>query len=261
MNMNPELQRAVQFFTRDKEIMSCLLLVCGADGRTETALDGDAGWNSVFDLASLTKLFTGLCAMKLKEEGLLDLSRPVFSYDPRFTGLKDVTVGELMAFAVELRTPGRVDAFPDGGAGLAWAGVGQATDLICPFAMLRFVAAIANSGAAAEPTLLAGARAEKTPLLDAETAVELKSMMRFNVAAAYGEANFPGLKLCAKSGTAETGGGTSHAWFTGFLDDPAHPYAFVVLIENGGSGARNAGPAANAVLQKAIQLSDGETSS
>lgn len=108
--MNPELQRAVQFFTREKEIMSCLLLVCGADGRTETALDGDAGWNSVFDLASLTKLFTGLCAMKLKEEGLLDLSRPVFSYDPRFTGLKDVTVGELMAFAVELRTPGRVDA-------------------------------------------------------------------------------------------------------------------------------------------------------
>ncbi len=158
-------------------------------------------------------------------------------------------------------TPGRVDAFPDGGAGLAWAGVGQATDLVCPFAMLRFVAAIANSGAAAEPTLLAGARAEKTLLLDAETADELKSMMRFNVAAAYGEANFPGLKLCAKSGTAETGGGTSHAWFTGFLDDPAHPYAFVVLIENGGSGARNAGPAANAVLQKAIQLSDGETSS
>ena len=110
MKVNPELQQAIQFFTREKEIMSCLLLVCGARGRMETALDGDAAENSVFDLASLTKLFTGLCAMKLKEDGLLDFSRPVFSYDPRFTALKDVTVGELMGFAVELRTPGRVDA-------------------------------------------------------------------------------------------------------------------------------------------------------
>ena len=110
MNMNPELQQAVQFFTREKEIMSCLLLVCGTGGRTEKALDGDAAENSVFDLASLTKLFTGLCALKLKEDGLLEFGRPVFSYDPRFTALKDVTVGELMGFAVELRTPGRVDA-------------------------------------------------------------------------------------------------------------------------------------------------------
>ena len=110
MKMNPELLEAVRFFTREKEIMSCLLLVCGTGSRTETVLDGDAKEDSVFDLASLTKLFTGLCLLKLKEEGLLDLSRPVFSYDPRFTALKDVTAGELAAFAVELRTPGRVDA-------------------------------------------------------------------------------------------------------------------------------------------------------
>ena len=110
MNVNPELQRAIQYFTREKEIMSCLLLVCGAGGRTERALDGDASENSVFDLASLTKLFTGLCAMKLKEDGLLDPGRSVFSYDPRFTALKDVTVEELLGFSVELRTPGRVDA-------------------------------------------------------------------------------------------------------------------------------------------------------
>ena len=110
MNMNPELLRAVQYFTRETEIMSGLLLVCEAGGRTETAMDGDVKENSVFDLASLTKLFTGLCAMRLKEEGLLDFRRPVFSYDSRFSELKDVTVGQLMSFAVELRTPGRVDA-------------------------------------------------------------------------------------------------------------------------------------------------------
>ena len=113
MKNNPELLRALQYFTREKEIMSGLLLVCEADGRTETALDGEVKENSVFDLASLTKLFTGLCALRLKEDGLLDIGRPVFSYDPRFTELKDVTVEQLMSFTAELKTPGRVDECRD----------------------------------------------------------------------------------------------------------------------------------------------------
>ena len=109
MKTNAELLRAVQYFTREKDIMSGLLLVCGDGERTEAALDGDAEENSVFDLASLTKLFTGLCLLRLKEEGLLDPGRPVFFYDSRFTGLKDVTVEQLMGFRTELRTPGRID--------------------------------------------------------------------------------------------------------------------------------------------------------
>ena len=110
MKINPELHRALQYFTREKEIMSGLLLVCEAGGRTEAAMDGDVKEGSVFDLASLTKLFTGLCALRLKEDGLLDFSRPVFSFDPRFTELKDVTVEQLMSFTAELKTPGRIDA-------------------------------------------------------------------------------------------------------------------------------------------------------
>lgn len=109
-NMNPDLLSAVRHFTQETEIMDGMLLVCGAGGREEYALDGAVAEQSVFDLASLTKLFTGLCVMKLKEEGLLDFSRPVFAYDPRFTGLKDVTVDDLAAFGAELRTAGRVDA-------------------------------------------------------------------------------------------------------------------------------------------------------
>ena len=156
---------------------------------------------------------------------------------------------------------GRFDAAPDGSAALAWSGVGQSTDLVCPLAMLRLSAAIANGGTAAEPTLLTGGAVTETPLLAAETAEALKSMMNYNVAAVYGASSFPGLKLCAKSGTAEVGDGTSHAWFTGFLDDDVHPWAFVVVIENGGGGARNAGPVANTLLQKAIERMDGETAS
>ena len=108
--MNPELTEALRWFTREKEIMSGMLLACGAGGRTEYAMDGEVREDSVFDLASLTKLFTGLCAMKLKEEGLLETSRSVFSYDSRFAQLREVTVEQIMGFTAELRTPGRVDA-------------------------------------------------------------------------------------------------------------------------------------------------------
>ena len=108
--MNPELTAAVRWFTREKEIMSGMLLACGAGDRTEFAMDGEVREDSVFDLASLTKLFTGLCALKLKEEGLLDPGRPVFFYDSRFESLADVTVEQIMGFTRELRTPGRVDA-------------------------------------------------------------------------------------------------------------------------------------------------------
>jgi len=108
--MNPELLSAVRFFTRESEIMDGMVLVCGDGRRAETVWDGEVRQSSVFDLASLTKLFTGLCAMRLKEEGLLDPGRSVFSCDARFTRLKDVTVEQLMSFTRELVTPGRVDA-------------------------------------------------------------------------------------------------------------------------------------------------------
>ena len=141
----------------------------------------------------------------------------------------------------------------DGSTDLAWSGIGQAADLVCPTALLRYVSAIAAGGSAHEPTLLCGEKSGKTKLLSADTAEQLKAMMNYNVVNSYGEWNFPGLtKLCAKSGTAEVGDGTSHAWFTGFLDDPDHPYAFVVIIENGGGGLRNAGAVANTVLQAAV---------
>ena len=52
--------------------------------------------------------------------------------------------------------------------------------------------------------------------------------------------------------SSEVGDGTSHAWFTGFLLDDAHPYAFVVLVENAGGGLTNAGAVANTVLQAAV---------
>ena len=110
MRNNSELLKAIQFFTREKAILDGVSVACGAGTGTEGAMDGSVRESSIFDLASVTKLFTGLCAMKLKEEGLLDPGRPVFSYDPRFCRLKDTTVRELLTFAVTVRTPVRLDA-------------------------------------------------------------------------------------------------------------------------------------------------------
>ena len=111
--MSCTLMEGIRFFTRETHILDGLSAACGAGERTETAMDGNVRENSVFDLASVTKLFTGLCAMKLREEGLLDFSRSVFSYDSRFRSLREVTVGQLMAFSVTIRTPVRLDTCPD----------------------------------------------------------------------------------------------------------------------------------------------------
>ena len=136
---------------------------------------------------------------------------------------------------------------------LAWSGIGQSTDLVCPYSLLRYVSAIANGGTLCEPRLvMSGTETAKTQLMEADTADKLKQMMSYNVVSHYGSDRFPGLNICAKTGTAELGDGTSHAWFAGFLDDEAHPYAFVVLVERGGGGLTNAGAVANTVLQAAV---------
>lgn len=149
--------------------------------------------------------------------------------------------------------PGSFTKGEAGSVGLAWSGVGQYEDLVCPYAMLRYVSAIANGGRVYEPTLLGhGSLDRETELLSAETAQRIAEMMNYNVQNAYGSWVFPGLNVSAKTGTAEVGDGTSHAWMTGFLNDPAHPYAFVVILEHAGGGLANAGPVANAVLQAAV---------
>lgn len=151
-------------------------------------------------------------------------------------------------------TPGSFDKAEAGSIGLAWSGIGQYNDLVVPYALVRYVCAIANGGSILEPTLLGhGSLDGETELLSADTAARIAEMMNNNVQTAYGgQWTFPGLNVSAKTGTAEVGDGTSHAWMTGFLNDPAHPYAFVVLVENAGGGLTNAGPVANQVLQAAV---------
>jgi len=157
---------------------------------------------------------------------------------------------------------GKVDVSDAEEVGLAWAGIGQYTNTANPLNFMAFMGAIANDGVSIKPKILEDEGIfsfittsiyKKNLMLSAETAEKLKKMMRNNTLSAYGEDNFRGLELCAKSGTAEVGGGKKpHAWFAGFLDREDFPLAFVVVIENGGSGIRVAGPVAAKVLQAAV---------
>lgn len=136
---------------------------------------------------------------------------------------------------------------------LGWSGIGQSTDLVCPYSMLRFVSAIANGGILHEPKLIwDGEPSQASRLMEAETANKLKELMSYNVAASYDPKTFPNLNMCAKTGTAETGTGDSHSWFVGFLDDEEHPYAFVTMVEKGGGGLAVAGRTTNKILQEYI---------
>ena len=83
---------------------------------------------------------------------------------------------------------------------------------------------------------------------------QITELMHNNVKQTYGEWRFPGLNVCAKSGTAEVKDQRPHAVFVGFNDDEKLPLAFVVVVENGGSGASVGGPVANRVLQKCKEV-------
>lgn len=125
------LDQAIRYFTDESHIMACLAVTCG-DACHEThamrgfirpGVDAPVTDRAVFDLASLTKLFTGLTVMRLWEAGRLSLDAPVTAYAPQFTHLDTVTVDQVLGFEVALRTPQRVDTQPDREAGLRqlWA--------------------------------------------------------------------------------------------------------------------------------------------
>lgn len=155
---------------------------------------------------------------------------------------------------------GTVDLKDADAGDLAWAGIGQYTDQVNALTFMRAMGRIAGGGTGAEPYLMAKiTRGEKTAYeaktetssraLKAETAAKLTEYLRNNVATMYGDGQFGGLNVCAKSGTAEHEGETADAIFAGFCVDENCPLAFVVFVENGGSGSAVAAPIAAKVLQ------------
>lgn len=156
-----------------------------------------------------------------------------------------------------IETAAGIFDFPDDNdVKLSWAGIGQADDMVNPCAMMVYMGAIANGGEPVQPTLIKSATFLKEitggksmgRYLDEDTAAELRSMMKNNVVENYGEDNFWGLDMYAKSGTAESDSYQPDAWFVGFTDNEDAPYAFVVWVKGGGFGASAAAPIATRVI-------------
>ena len=154
---------------------------------------------------------------------------------------------------------------------LAWSGIGQHKDMINPCAFLTFVGAIANGGEGVTPyvvekiTLGGETTYEAKPetrqrIMSSETAQLLQEYMRNNVATNYDKYDgyFPGMNVCAKTGTAEVAGSNHNAMLAGFVMDEEYPLAFIVCVQDAGYGITVAVPMASKVLAACKNLLDQE---
>ena len=186
------------------------------------------------------------------------------------TYAKRFGIGQSLKFDGIATAAGNFDLSNAADSQIAWAGIGQYTNLINACQYMTVMGAIANGGKAAKPYLmdevdggvLTGYKA-KTKMLDwsvdADAAQRLSEIMRGAVVNRYGAGYFPDLYVCAKSGTAEVSpDSTPHATFAGFIRDEDYPLAFVVVVEHGGSGSAVCAPIAGQVLTACVEAMKGE---
>ena len=90
------LPDAIRYFTEESRSLACMSAVCGTRDTACAAFGGAASpdgrpvtADSIFDLASLSKLFTGLSAMRLRAAGRLDFGAKVTRYAPQFPFLEE----------------------------------------------------------------------------------------------------------------------------------------------------------------------------
>lgn len=165
-------------------------------------------------------------------------------------------------------TPGNYEVANAAQIDLGWSGVGQYRDLVNPCNFLSFLGAVANGGEGTIPyvvenilvgntrTYTAKTR-ERESAISKNTARIVTEYMRNNVENKYGDGYFPGLAVCAKTGTAEVGGGKKpNAMLAGFVADGNYPLAFIVCVEDGGYGAQVCLPIASQVLGACVEVLD-----
>jgi penicillin-binding protein 2 len=159
--------------------------------------------------------------------------------------------------------------------------IGQSSLTVTPLQVVRMVAAVANDGYLVAPRFVQEEPA--VPVSPEGSPIELVSFS--STSAQPGVQKIPGLSpgtlehvrrgmqmvvehhqgtgkrlrlddvaIAGKTGTAEVGGGKhDHAWFVGFVPADAPRYAFVAVIEHGGSGGSIAGPVAKKFVEALLE--------
>ncbi|MFI3260299.1 MAG: serine hydrolase domain-containing protein [bacterium] len=94
-------------------------ILCG--NKTECILDKDGNkisyftdleLNTIYDLASTSKLLTSLAIYSLIDNNYIEKDKPVREYCPQFKNLGDTTVYDLLKFKVNVKTNERIDTQP-----------------------------------------------------------------------------------------------------------------------------------------------------
>ena len=153
---------------------------------------------------------------------------------------------------------------------LVWAGIGQSEVLVTPLHMAMIAGSVANDGMMMKPMLVQKITNSLGAVTHTGTPVAYREVLSPSAASKIAEYMFAavesgtatraaikGYTVCGKTGSAEISNDKSvetNAWFTGFIYDPAHPYAISVVVEGGGAGSRMPSELAGKALKKAISL-------
>ena len=151
--------------------------------------------------------------------------------------------------------------------------IGQGGTLVTPLQVAQFIAAIGNGGTIYQPQIIEriGLPGEE-PLREFEpivkgdlplspdnlaliqnamvSVVENRRGTAYYVMGAYSQNSIP---IAGKTGTAESGGGDSHAWFAGYTDrnrEDKPDIAIAVVAEYAGEGSEVAAPIFRAMVQQ-----------
>jgi penicillin-binding protein 2 len=151
--------------------------------------------------------------------------------------------------------------------------IGQSSLTVTPLQMARVMAAIANGGWLVTPHVVSADGMARTATdiddrpqdlsrrrisgLTEGTLARIREGLRAVVQEPYGTGyktvRLEEVAIAGKSGTAETGPDkAAHAWFVGYVPAEEPQYAFVVVLEHGGSGSRAAGPVTRELVRKML---------
>ncbi|NEG95576.1 penicillin-binding protein [Bifidobacterium primatium] len=159
--------------------------------------------------------------------------------------------------------------FPDNASPdkLALASIGQGDTLETPMLNAMIASAVANGGKMMQPTLVDRVRgsdlsvvSESSPstfsqAFSEDTANKLNTMMQAVITKEDPQLQLDGVKVAAKTGTAQIGNNsTNDSWITGFApaDDPKIAVAVVVHNVNA-FGSEAAGPIMQQIMQEALK--------
>lgn len=154
------------------------------------------------------------------------------------------------------------------------AAIGQGYYLVTPLQQALMLEAVANRGVVYRPYLVdkiinpdASLYQQQKPVVlrtinfQAATWDTVQAGLRAVVQRGTGAGAFAGFPVAAagKTGSAETGHGTTHAWFACYAPVEAPAIAVAVFVEDGGEGASSAAPVARRVLEAYFGLAAGAT--